>query len=437
MNISKNIKNISWTALDKMTFVLYGIATVSLLRVTDSFELGLFTLFNNIHNLIFSIGYYLGLQSLLHFSNDKKQNLVVNFYSILNITIIVVFLNALIIIAKHPLANIFNEEHLVGIIDALPIIMLLTIPRYFNMAICYRETQIGRLFVLNLIYFGTMSGIIFYNVLNNTFLTHNDLINITYIGSALSVVVGIILNIKYWKFKLPNKNSIIKYKDIISYSVKFSIGSIALTIPRTLDVYVIQYFFGTNMVGLYAPAKTIFRFVEDLTNAICQTIYSPTVKYFANNDMININKLISKTISLLFIFFLICTMLCWMFGSNLFDLFLPDRFTAALPIFNWLMLSSLFLPLTLLNTTINAEGKPELVSKYTLIGVVFWLISFWCVAIIFPHTIEVVAIPYIIFVFILSTLFFKYAKKHYNLKLYQIFRFLPDTYNFVKNKIEK
>ncbi len=436
MNISKNIRNISWTALDKATFMLYGVASIILLRITDSFELGLFTLFNNIHNLIFSIGYYLGLQSLLHFSSDKKQNPIINFYAILNITIIVVFLNALIIIAKYPLSNIFNEAYLVDIIDALPIIMLLTIPRYFNLTICYRETQIRRLFALNLIYFGSMSGIIFYNVWNNTFLTHYDLINIAYIGSALSVVVGVILNAKHWKFKLPNKNSIIRYKDIVSYSAKFSIGSIALTIPRTLDAYIIQYFFGTNVVGLYAPAKTIFRFVEDLTNAIYFTIYSPTVKYFANNDMLNINKLISKAISLMFIFFLVATIFCWIFGGSLFNLFLPEKFIAALPIFNWLMLTSLFLPFTLLNTAINAEGKPELVSKYTLIGVVFWLISFWFVAISFPNTIEVVAVPYIIFTFVLSFLFFNYAKRHYNLKLHQIFRFFPDTYNFVKSKIE-
>ncbi|MCL2039213.1 MAG: lipopolysaccharide biosynthesis protein [Bacteroidetes bacterium] len=436
MNIAKNLKNISWTALDKMTFVLYGIASVVLLRVTDSFELGLFTLFNNVHNLIFSIGYYIGFQSLLHFSNDKKQNPVINFYAILNATIIVVVLNALVIAAKYPLANIFNEEHLVDIIDALPIIMLLSIPRYFNVVICYRETKIARLFAINLIYFGSISGIIFYNVWNNSFLTHRDLINITYIGSALSVVVGTILNIKYWKFKLPNKDTIIKYKDIISYSAKFSIGSIALTIPRTLDAYVIQYFFGTNVVGLYAPAKTIFRFVEDLTTAIGLTIYSHTVKYFANNDMVNINKLVSKTISITFIFFFALTIFCWIFGSNLFELFLPARFTAALPIFNWLMLSSLFLSFTLLSTTINAEGKPELVSKYTLVAVIFWLISFWFVSVSFPNTIEVVAIPYIIFTFILSALFFNYAKKHYNLKLHQLFRFFSDTYNFVKDKIK-
>jgi O-antigen/teichoic acid export membrane protein len=434
MKIANNINKISWTAADKATFVLYGIASIVLLKVTNSFELGLFALFNNLHNLIFAIGNYLGLQSLLHFSSDEKQKPVVNFYAIIIMAIIIIFLNLLIFLTKNSLSNIFNEPHLIDIIHSLMILMIISIPRNFNVIICYREMEIWRLFVANFVYFGTMSGIIFYNVLNNIFLTHSDLINITYIGSALSVLVGTILNIKYWKFKLPNKNTTIKYKDIISYSAKFSIGVIANTLPRTLDVYVIQFFFGTNIVGLYAPAKTIFRFVEDLTNTIYNTIYSSAVKYFTTNDIVNINKLISKSISLMFVFFVSCSILCWIFGSELFNLFLPQKFISALSILNYLMLTSILFPFTLISTIINAEGKPELVSKYNLIGVIIWFITFVFIGTFFSNIIVFVAIPYIVFVFVISILFVKYATKNYNLKLSQFFRFFPDTYNFIMKK---
>jgi O-antigen/teichoic acid export membrane protein len=88
------------------------------------------------------------------------------------------------------------------------------------------------------------------------------------------------------------------------------VGGIALTIPRVLDVYLIQYFFGIYVVGLYAPAKTIFRFVEDLIQAIYTTIYAPVVKCFANNDIIGVNSIISKSISLLVLFFGGITLFC-------------------------------------------------------------------------------------------------------------------------------
>jgi len=434
MKIADNLNKIYWTAADKMTFILYGIASIALLRITNSFELGLFTLFNNLHNLIFAVGNYLGFQSLLHFSADDKQKPIVNFYSIITMIAVVVLLNLLIFIAKNPLSNIFNEPFLIDIINALPLLMIITIPRFFNIMICYRETQIWRLFVANVIYFGSMSGMIFYYVWNNIFLSYLDLINIIYAGSILSAIVGTILNIRYWKFKLPNKKSIIKYKDIITYSLKFAIGGIAITIPRTMDVYAIQFFLGTNIVGLYAPAKTIFRFVEDLINAIYQTIYSPSVKYFTANDIDSINKLTTKSISIMLIFFIFCTLFCWLFGKELFSIFLPQKFYVALPIFNYLMIASVLLPFTLLNTTINAEGKPLLVSKYIFVGVIFWLIAFCIVGTYFNNIIEAVVIPYIVFIVVLSILFWQYARKHYKFRLIQIFRIFPDLYNFLIRK---
>jgi O-antigen/teichoic acid export membrane protein len=431
MNIAENISKISWTAADKATFVIYGIASIVLLQITNSFELGIFTLFNNLHNLIFAIGNNLGFQSLLHFSSDDKQKPSINFYAMLNMIIAVGLLNLIIFIIKTPLSNIFNEPNLINIINSLPVLMVLSIPRYFNVMVCYRETRIWQLFISNLTYFGIMSGIIFYNVWNNTFLTYSDLINITYIGSIASVIVGTILNIKYWRFNLPNNTSI-KYRTIINYSVKFSIGGIALTIPRTLDVYAIQYFFGTNIVGLYAPAKIIFRLVEDLMNAVYLTIYPPTIKYFANNDIMNINKLVSKTISMLFLLFIACTLGCFIFGNVIFTSFLPQTFINSIPIFNYLMLTSIILPITLLNATINAEGKTELVYKYILIGVLIWIIAFYFIGLFFQNMPEMVAAPYMIFALTISILFWNYAKKHYKLKLIQLFRIIPDLYNFIK-----
>ena len=53
------------------------------------------------------------------------------------------------------------------------------------------------LFLLNLAYFGTMSGMIIYNVICSNFLTYSDLINITYIGSFASVTFGMILTAKH------------------------------------------------------------------------------------------------------------------------------------------------------------------------------------------------------------------------------------------------
>jgi hypothetical protein len=176
---------------------LYGIALIALLQVTDNVELGLFTLFNNLHNFILALASYIGLQSLLQFSANDKDKSLVNFYSLLNCIIIVSVFTFIIYITQTSLSNLLDEPRIKEIATAIPLLSLLSIPRYFMVYILYRELQIFKLFIINLIYFGTMSGMIFYNVVCDNFLTNMDLIHITYIGSIASVIVGIILTANY------------------------------------------------------------------------------------------------------------------------------------------------------------------------------------------------------------------------------------------------
>ena len=164
MQLSKNLHKISWTAADKSTYALFGIASIVLLRITDGVELGLFTLFLNLHNFILGIAYYLGLQALLHFSARENEKAVVNTFSILNCAVATILLMGLVYLFQIPLSAFLNEERITIVASSIPLLCLLSIPRYFMVFILYRELQIFRLFLLNLTYFGTMSGIIFYNV---------------------------------------------------------------------------------------------------------------------------------------------------------------------------------------------------------------------------------------------------------------------------------
>ena len=431
MKITQHLKKISWTVADKSTFVLYGIATVVMLQVTDSFELGIFTLFNNLHNFIMAIGGYLGLQSLLHFSADENEKPLINTYAIINLIIVILLFNVLIFLFREPIANILNEPNLITVFQAITFLMLLTIPRYFSIYIMYRELKIFRLFITNIVYFGTMSGLIFYCVITSRFLTYIDIIYITYIGSGLSVIVGFILTFQYWKFSLKGAT---KYLEVVKFSLKYAVQGITLTLPKNLDVFAIQLFFGTHIVGLYAPAKTIFRFIDDAMNTVYSIIYTPTVKYFAANDIFSLNKLISKVISILMIFFTVITVICWFGGSDILEYFLPEKFILAIPFFNILLLSSILMPITLLCTTISASGKPELVSKFTLYSFIFWLASFVVIGKYFQEYEKLVAAPNLIFVGVLSLFLFRYASKNFDLKFKQLFRSIPDFYNLLRKK---
>ena len=431
MKITNHLGKISWSAADKATYVLYGIALIAILQITDYTELGLFTLFNNLHNFILAIGGYLGFQSLLHFSSNEKEKPLINTYAMINASIVVFFLTVVIFLLQTKIADLLNEPNLFIIIQSLSFLLLFSIPRYFAIFIMYRELKMFKVFIANLVYFGTMSIFIFYCVFTNKFLHFTDIINITYIGTILSAIVAFVLTFNYWKFSFKG---ITKYLDVVNYSMKYAVTGITLTLPKTLDVFAIQLFFGTHIVGLYAPAKTIFRFVDDAMNTIYAMIYAPSVKYFSSNDIFSLNKLTSKAISVLMVGFMFITLICWCGGSNILEYFLPEKFILAIPFFNILMLSAVFMPITLLGTTISASGKPEIVSKYIIYSFIFWVGSFCVIGTYFNEYEKLIAIPNLVFTVIFSFFLFRYANKNYDLKFRQLFRSIPDFYHLLRNK---
>ena len=433
MQISKNISKISWSLADKATFVLYGIATVAVLSITNEIEFGIFILFNNLHNFVLTLAALLGTQSMLQFSADENEKPRINAFSMINFIVIIVLLVGLIFIFREPIAEIMQQPHFITIAQSLLLLALFSIPRYFSIIIMYRELKMFQIFLTNLVYFGTMSGMIFYNIYCANFLNYIDIIYITYVGSALAAVVSFVLTFKYWKFSFKGKT---KYTEILNFSTKFAVNGVIMPIPRMLDVFVIQYFWGTSMVGLYAPAKTIFRFIEDGMNTINYIIYSPIVKYFAANDKLLINKTISKSISFLVIGFCIITLLCWIFGDIILSYFLPAKFIEAIPFLNILMLASIILPFTLITVAINASGKTGTVAKYTLYSFPFWLASYFIIGTFCNEYEILIAFPYFVFALVFACFLFNYAHKNFDLRFSQVFRVIPDFVALLKAKFK-
>ena len=433
MQLTKHLNKISWSVADKSTYVLYGFATIAILAITNEIEYGIFSLFNYLHNFIFNISDSFTLQSLLQFSAVEEEKPRVNLIALINHTIFITIIVLLVLIFKSPISVLLSEPKIINVANALPLLALFSIPRYFCYRIMYRELKTFRLFMTNLVYFGSMSFLILYCYFQNFFLTYSDIINITYLGSALGTIVAILLSLKYLKFSFKGKT---KYSDIMKFSAKYTVGSIILPIPRYCDIFFIQYFWGTSFVGLYSPAKTLFRFIDELINTVYSLIYSPSVKYIAKNDIKSLNSIITKSVSLLLVTFSFITLLSFLGVSDYFSVFLPNKFVQAIPLFNILMLSSILLPITLLTSTISASGKPEIVAKYSLFAFLIWIISFMVIGFFFNSHIILIPIPFVIFQATIAFCVFRYANKHFNFQFKQLFRIIPDGLMFIKNKFK-
>ena len=434
MRITEHLDKISWSLADKSTYVLYGIASIVVLKITNDIEFGIFTLFNQLHNLILSVSDAFALQSVLQFSAVESEKPKVNFIAMLNHIIIVTLLVLLVLLFKTTLADVFNQPQIINIANALPLLALFSIPRYFCARLLYRELKIFKLFLTNLAYFGSMSAIIFYCFWKNIFLHSHDIINITYLGAAIATIVSIIVTFRYWKFSFKGAT---KYTEVVKFSTKYAATGFVLSLPKYFDTFLIQFFYGTSVVGLYGAAKNIFRFVDEAINTAYSLIYAPTVKFISLGDGKSLNSLTTKTISLLIIVFFMATTLCFLGVSDYFGHFLSGKFSEAIPIFNMLMLSSILLPITVLNTTISAGGKPEIVAKYVLASFPIWIAVFLFIGNFYPENVLLIPAPYFAFLLVFSTLLFRYANKNFDFRFVQLFRIIPDAVNLVKNYMNK
>lgn len=149
---------------DKLMYVIYGIATIALLQVTNSTELGIFALFNSLHNFILAIAGGLGTTAMLQFAAYKDEITLINFYCFINFVLVCVACFLIIFAFQTPLSIILKEPRFTDIVSSLPLLILLSIPRYFIYHILIRDVNIPGCFFVTFAYTGTMSGMIFYNV---------------------------------------------------------------------------------------------------------------------------------------------------------------------------------------------------------------------------------------------------------------------------------
>ncbi|MBR3090923.1 MAG: hypothetical protein IKH10_02890, partial [Bacteroidetes bacterium] len=131
MYLTDHLNKISWSVADKSTYVLYGIATIAILAVTNDIEFGVFTLFNTLHNLILNISDSFSLQAILQFSAVEEEKPRVNLIALFNHVVLVCIFVAVTLIFSHGIAELLGEPKFVEVAKALPLLALFSIPRYF------------------------------------------------------------------------------------------------------------------------------------------------------------------------------------------------------------------------------------------------------------------------------------------------------------------
>lgn len=432
MRLKEHIDKVSWSVADKFLFVIYGIVTIVQFNAMKPEEMGLFALLITIFNWIFIISDSFALQNLIQFGQRKHDRGFINFVvSSFHFTITLGASSLMLLLGK-PLSVFFNEPRLIEVFEFLIILTFFNIPRTYAIKIFYRDTNMRRLFFTNAMYFGVMTFVTLSVVFYKRFLTFDELVYIYLVGTFISSLVALFYIKNELTFRFRGQT---RLKEIINFSVPYTFTSAIHLAPRQLDVYLIQYFFQTKIVGIYFLAKNLFRAFEEIVNAANGLVYPAAVRQISKQDFNSLFDMTTKALSYI-LFFNICTIILLNLGlTDLFiKLFLPVKYYLAIPFFNLLSFVAIGLPFTILASVLIAFNQPTKTMKIMSVSLVFWLLSFIVVGIINQPLL--IPVPHIVYFFILSLLLFLETKKHINVSFKDILRFFPDFINLINNLLK-
>jgi O-antigen/teichoic acid export membrane protein len=429
MKVQEHLGKITWSIADKFLYILYGLVMIIQIKYIDPKEFGLYALLINMHTWIFIVADAY-LTNLIQFGMNKDNVKLVNTYSVFVHIIIALGASLIFFTIQTPLSGVFNEPRIKEIANYLPLLCLVFIPRTFCIKLLLRDHKMQKLFWVDLAFFGTMAILTLYYIYTYHNLNFNLMLVIYFAGSIISMLISILLTLKSLEFGFSGG---IKLKKLLSFGFPLMLTSAFNALPKQLDIYIVQFFFSTSVVGIYYSAKTLFRFFEESANAAISLVYPAAVRALESKNYKGLNDMMTKATSFIFISFLIIIIPLELGLSRLLiEWFLPVKYHLAVDHFNVLMLAALGLPFVILSTIINAAQKPYTVLLYVIISVVLSFTTYYFVGL--SGNQYLIPVGVIVYLLSLGILCFIYVNKHYDFRLKQLFRAVGDSYYYLRGR---
>ena len=436
MRVQDHIAKLSWTAADKMVYVLYGIVSLVQISYLTPQEYGLYTLLSTLHSYIFLVGEGFALQALIKFgTGDTRAD--VNRYAIISFTIIVLTLSIVVFALQKVLVTVFNEPRYTTIASFLPIYSLFTIPRLYCMKILLRDIRLKEWFIINLLWMGTMSILTFSFIATGRFNSFEDMLVISFSGVTVSSFGALWLARHNLYFQRQRH---LTFKEFLRFGIYQSLFNTTNSSIKQLDALLVGAFFSTHIVGIYGSAKNLFRLFDQAFEGIIAILFPGAVRLVTQNRNEELLKFISKATS--FSFFAMCLLIASIylgFAELLITSFLPASYIAktasAVEYFKIISLAALAMPFSVLYTLITAYGRIQLL--------VFFAITASSTGIIVLTTIgiyqlqQLIPLGFVVYYFVLGALCYNFVRKQIGLSPRMLLRAVPDSVQFVKELIAK
>lgn len=433
MQIQNHIGKISWTLANRSLYFLYFFVLLVQINALKPEEYGLFELLRNLNIWMLGLTDSLILQGLIQFGMKEEDRSKVNTITIISYSVILVSISILIYFFRESLSLIFNEPNLVYMAINLPLLTLFSIPRNYIIKLLWRDYLLSRVFFIDLIYFVSMTVLTFFYIFHYSNLNFQLMVNILLTGTALSSILAIILAYKKLQFSFVGGFSL---KQLFGYGTPLMLQGIFHSLPKYLDVFIVQYFFNTGTVGIYSLTKNLYRVFDDAISTVYGLIFPTTVKQFVQSNRDEIISIMTKSVSFTFILFLaIAIILQAGLSEFLITTFLPERYYATIIQFNIALIGAIFLPFLLFTAIITASGKPQINMIFSMISAIISIAGFIFVGII--NNSDFIPIGIILYNLSMGILTYIYVKRIYGFPIKMIFRSINDSKEFLKRFLKK
>lgn len=419
--------------LDKALFMAYGLIRLFQVSLMNPSEFGLFALLDAIIIAISTLTDSFALNGIVKYGSRPESRARFNTLIALSHIGLSGVLCIIIYLGRFEIANLFGEQNLIHVAEYVPIVMILTLPRLFFIKFLLRETQMRSVFIANGSWFFTMIGLTLYLGMQNGELNLSDMVYITGAGTTIGSLAAGLLAFRSIELAMPTMNV---FREFIRFGAFQVAWNIPATIMRHLDVYIVQYFFGTAIVGVFQSAKTLYRFFEALIDGISGLYYPALVRMHARGDRKAEHAMTSKIISFtMFAMTGIVILFQLGIGEWLVTTFLSQKYLMAYQHFSLLMLTAIILPMMITAIIfITRDHMKALLANAVISSLAGIIVS---ILIGLSGHSELIALGTMSYTFTFSLIGIVYAIKQDIFHPMDFFRAIPDTMHFVNSYLNK
>jgi O-antigen/teichoic acid export membrane protein len=291
------------------------------------------------------------------------------------------------------------------------------------------------LFFVELINFGGSSIVVTFYAFTNQLHTASDVIGVTIVAGACSSFVSLILARGDISWRLRFSRAMLK--KIFHFTRYQTATGTVHVLQQNLDTLLVPAFLGIEALANYQVAKFFFKGFDVLRDTQGIFVFPASSKYHGLGDTATLKKIIEKATSFLYLLMIPLCILLIIFAPLLFQILYNGKFDDSVIIFRALILSGLFLPMTMVGmSALVGMGKVKEVFQTILASLIVNVI----LAVILLPLIGTIGAALAFFVSMSLQAIFAYRimKQEVPLSLSAMFvRGIEDGKNFLKGRRNK